>query len=74
MDNKKPKPQVRPFSFKEGNFDCLEHLDKQFNKSEYICQLIRLDMEYDVLRNRDKLANLDTDDKFKLDSDSTFDF
>lgn len=59
--NEKQNPKVRPISFKSANFDCLEHLEKQTNRSEYICQLIRLDMEYEILKNRDKIETLTKD-------------
>lgn len=74
MDETKQKPIVKPISFKSINYDCLEHLEKQINRSEYICQLIRLDMEYDILRNRDNLKHYKPVDENKLDIGDTFDF
>ena len=50
-----PKPIIKSLSFKYKNYDCYEHIKDMSNFSDYICDLIRLDMEYDLLRSRPKL-------------------
>ena len=50
-----PKPIIKSLSFKYKNYDCYEHIKDMCNFSDYICDLIRLDMEYDLLRNRSNL-------------------
>ena len=50
-----PKPIIKSLSFKYKNYDCYEHIKDMCNISDYICDLIRLDMEYDLLRNRSNL-------------------
>lgn len=81
MDEKesKPKPKIVPISFKLANLDCLEHLDKQSNRSEYICQLIRLDMACDILRKSNPIIKAEEEQipkvTYNLDVDEdTFDF
>ena len=50
-----PKPIIKSLSFKYKNYDCYEHIKDMSNFSDYICDLIRLDMEYDLLRSRPRL-------------------
>lgn len=50
-----PKPIIKSLSFKYKNYDCYEYIKDMYNFSDYICDLIRLDMEYDLLRNRSNL-------------------
>ena len=50
-----PKPIIKSLSFKYKNYDCYEHIKDMPNFSDYICDLIRLDMEYDLLRSRPRL-------------------
>ena len=50
-----PKPIIKSLSFKYKNYDCYEYIKDMSNFSDYICDLIRLDMEYDLLRNIHKL-------------------
>ena len=51
-----PKPIIKSLSFKYKNYDCYEHIKDMCNFSDYICDLIRLDMEYDLLRSRPRLV------------------
>ena len=55
MDSKTPKPKIKSLSFKYKNFDCYEYIKDMSNFSDYICDLIRLDMEHGVIR---KVYNL----------------
>ena len=50
-----PKPIIKSLSFKYKNYDCYEYIKDMYNFSDYICDLIRLDMEYDLLKNRSNL-------------------
>ena len=50
-----PKPIIKSLSFKYKNYDCYEYIKDMYNFSDYICDLIRLDMEYDLLINRSNL-------------------
>ncbi len=50
-----PKPIIKSLSFKYKNYDCYEYIKDMCNFSDYICDLIRLDMENDLLRNRSNL-------------------
>ena len=50
-----PKPIIKSLSFKYKNYDCYEHIKDMPNFSDYICDLIRLDMEYDLLSSRPRL-------------------
>ena len=66
-----PKPIIKSLSFKYKNYDCYEHIKDMCNFSDYICDLIRLDMEYDLLRNRSNLPKPVTNEeptKEKLNS------
>ena len=66
-----PKPIIKSLSFKYKNYDCYEHIKDMCNFSYYICDLIRLDMEYDLLRNRSNLPKPVTNEeptKEKLNS------
>ena len=66
-----PKPIIKSLSFKYKNYDCDEHIKDMCNFSDYICDLIRLDMEYDLLRNRSNLPKPVTNEeptKEKLNS------
>ena len=45
MDKKTPKPKVKSVSFKYKHFDCYDYIKDMSNFSDYICDLIRLDME-----------------------------
>ena len=66
-----PKPIIKSLSFKYKNYDCYEHIQDMCNFSDYICDLIRLDMEYDLLRNRSNLPKPVTNEeptKEKLNS------
>ncbi|MBP3931935.1 MAG: hypothetical protein J6D47_20485 [Peptostreptococcaceae bacterium] len=56
MVKKTPKPIIKSLSFKYKNFDCYEHIKDMPNFSDYICDLIRLDMEYDLLKSRPRLC------------------
>ena len=49
-----PKPIIKSLSFKYKNYDCYEYIKDMYNFSDYICDLIRLDMEYDLLIHRPK--------------------
>ena len=55
MDSKTPKPKIKSLSFKYKNFDCYEYIKDMSNFSDYICDLIRLDMEHGLIR---KVYNL----------------
>ena len=55
MVKKTPKPIIKSLSFKYKNYDCYEHIKDMPNFSDYICDLIRLDMEYDLFRSRPRL-------------------
>ena len=55
MVKKTPKPIIKSLSFKYKNYECYEHIKDMPNFSDYICDLIRLDMEYDLLRSRPRL-------------------
>ena len=50
-----PKPLIKSLSFKYKNYDCYEQIKDMYKFSDYICDLIRLDMEYDLLKNRSNL-------------------
>ena len=66
-----PKPIIKSLSFKYKNYDCYEDIKDMCNFSDYICDLIRLDMEYDLLRNRSNLPKPVTNEeptKEKLNS------
>ena len=66
-----PKPIIKSLSFKYKNYDCYEYIKDMYNFSDYICDLIRLDMEYDLLRNRSNLPKPVTNEestKEKLNS------
>ena len=66
-----PKPIIKSLSFKYKNYDCYEHIKDMCNFSDYICDLIRLDMEYDILRNKSNLTEPVTNEeptKEKLNS------
>ena len=52
MDSKTPKPKIKSLSFKYRNYDCYEYIKDLSNFSDYICDLIRMDMEHGLLRNR----------------------
>ena len=56
MVKKTPKPIIKSLSFKYKNYECYEHIKDMPNFSDYICDLIRLDMEYDLLRSRPRLS------------------
>ena len=56
MVKKTPKPIIKSLSFKYKNYDCYEHIKDMPNFSDYICDLIRLDMEYDLLKIRPRLS------------------
>ena len=49
------KPIIKSLSFKYIIYDCYVYIKDMYNFSDYICDLIRLDMEYDLLRNRSNL-------------------
>ena len=67
-----PKPIIKSLSFKYKNYDCYEHIKDMPNFSDYICDLIRLDMEYDLLRSRSKLIpRPDTENKEKVNNAAT---
>ena len=69
MVKKTPKPIIKSLSFKYKNFDCYEHIKDMPNFSDYICDLIRLDMEYDLLRSRPRLMpRPDTENKEKVNT------
>lgn len=69
MVKKTPKPIIKSLSFKYKNYDCYEHIKDMPNFSDYICDLIRLDMEYDLLRSRPRLMpRPDTDNKEKVNT------
>ena len=69
MVKKTPKPIIKSLSFKYRNFDCYEHIKDMPNFSDYICDLIRLDMEYDLLRSRPRLMpRPDTENKEKVNT------
>ena len=55
MDKKTPKPKVKSVSFKYKHFDCYDYIKDMSNFSDYICDLIRLDMEHGLIR---KIYNL----------------
>ena len=66
-----PKPIIKSLSFKYKIYDCYEHIQDMCNFSDYICDLLRLDMEYDLLRNRSNLPKPVTNEeptKEKLNS------
>ena len=64
-----PKPIIKSLSFKYKNYDCYEHIKDMPNFSDYICDLIRLDMEYDLLRSRPRLMpRPDTENKEKVNN------
>ena len=69
MVKKTPKPIIKSLSFKYKNYDCYEHIKDMPNFSDYICDLIRLDMEYDLLRSRPRLMpRPDTENKEKVNT------
>ena len=69
MVKKTPKPIIKSLSFKYKNYDCYEHIKDMPNFSDYICDLIRLDMEYDLLRSRPRLMpRPDTENKEKVNN------
>ena len=63
-----PKPIIKSLSFKYKNYDCYEYIKDMYNFSDYICDLIRLDMEYDLLRNRSNLPTPVTNEVPKEDT------
>ena len=69
MVKKTPKPIIKSLSFKHKNYDCYEHIKDMPNFSDYICDLIRLDMEFDLLRSRPRLMpRPDTENKEKVNN------
>lgn len=52
MVTKTPKPKIKSVSFKYRNFNCYEYIKDIDNFSDYVCDLIKLDMEHGLLRNR----------------------
>lgn len=63
-----PKPIIKSLSFKYKNYDCYEYIKDMYNFSDYICDLIRLDMEYDILRNKSNLTEPVTNEVPKEDT------
>ena len=57
MATKTPKPKIKSVSFKHRNFNCYEYIKDLDNFSDYVCDLIKLDMEYGLLKNRYALPN-----------------
>lgn len=60
-----PKPIIKSLSFKYKNYDCYEHIKDMYNFSDYICDLIRLDMEYNILKNKSNLTEPVTNEEPK---------
>ena len=66
MDSKTPKPKIKSLSFKYKNFDCYEYIKDMGNFSDYICDLIRLDMEHGLIRKIYNLPQSQVESNYKL--------
>ena len=66
MDSKTPKPKIKSLSFKYKNFDCYEYVKDMSNFSDYICDLIRLDMEHGLIRKIYNLPQSQVESNYKL--------
>ena len=71
MDSKTPKPKIKSLSFKYKNFDCYEYIKDMSNFSDYICDLIRLDMEHGLIRKVYNLPQSQAESNYKLVVEST---
>ena len=71
MDSKIPKPKIKSLSFKYKNFDCYEYIKDMSNFSDYICDLIRLDMEHGLIRKVYNLPQSQVELNYKLVAEST---
>ena len=71
MDSKTPKPKIKSLSFKYKNFDCYEYIKDMSNFSDYICDLIRLDMEHGLIRKVYNLPQSQVESDYKLVVEST---
>ena len=71
MDSKTPKPKIKSLSFKYKNFDCYEYIKDMSNFSDYICDLIRLDMEHGLIRKIYNLPQSQVESNYKLVAEST---
>ena len=71
MDSKTPKPKIKSLSFKYKNFDCYEYIQDMSNFSDYICDLIRLDMEHGLIRKVYNLPQSQVETNYKLVAEST---
>ena len=71
MDSKTPKPKIKSLSFKYKNFDCYEYIKDMSNFSDYICDLIRLDMEHGLIRKVYNLPQSQVESNYKLVAEST---
>ena len=71
MDSKTPKPKIKSLSFKYKNFDCYEYIKDMGNFSDYICDLIRLDMEHGLIRKIYNLPQSQVEPNYKLVAEST---
>ena len=71
MDSKTPKPKIKSLSFKYKNFDCYEYIKDMSNFSDYICDLIRLDMEHGLIRKVYNLPQSQVESDYKLVAEST---
>ena len=71
MDSKTPKPKIKSLSFKYKNFDCYEYIKDMSNFSDYICDLIRLDMEHGLIRKVYNLPQSQVEPNYKLVVEST---
>ena len=71
MDSKTPKPKIKSLSFKYKNFDCYEYIKDMSNFSDYICDLIRLDMEHGLIRKIYNLPQSQVEPNYKLVAEST---
>ena len=71
MDSKIPKPKIKSQTFKYKNFDCYEYIKDMSNFSDYICDLIRLDMEHGLIRKVYNLPQSQVESNYKLVVEST---